>query len=138
MRLAEEIEGVTVSGGEPLQQLTALSALVSRVKRLKHISVIVLTGYTWQEVQRMPRAKDLLLNVDVLIAGRYKAAERVAEGLRGSGNKTVHLLTSRYTIEDLKEVPPAEIIVGPGGEVTLTGVDPLTIPKTEHDRVACD
>jgi pyruvate-formate lyase-activating enzyme len=48
----------------------------------------------------------------------------VAEMLRGSANKAVHLLTDRYRLEDLAEVPPAEVIIDAAGNVVLSGIDP--------------
>jgi hypothetical protein len=63
--------------------------------------------------------------VDVVIAGRYVAAQHLARGLRGSANKTVHLLTDRYTAADLEATPEAEIILRPDGQVFVSGIDPL-------------
>jgi hypothetical protein len=63
--------------------------------------------------------------VDVIIAGRYDASRRVAQGLIGSSNKKTHFLTGRYNDSDLEAVPQAEIIVTRHGEVILSGIDPL-------------
>ena len=119
------VEGITVSGGEPLQQLPPLLALLRRVRRETALSVLLFTGYTWEEVQPMPDARLLLACVDILVVGRYDASKRLACDLRGSANQTVHLLTDRHTMDDLRPVPPAEIIVAEGGEVTVSGIDPL-------------
>ncbi|HXG10502.1 MAG TPA: 4Fe-4S single cluster domain-containing protein [Gemmataceae bacterium] len=123
--LANQIEGVTISGGEPLQQRAALLDLLRRLRRQTRLSIIVFTGFTWEEVQRMPEAAELLACVDVLIAGRYDQTQRLARDLRGSANKTVHLLTGCYRPEDLTSVPTAEVIITPRGELQLTGIDPL-------------
>lgn len=127
-RLAElsaSIEGLTISGGEPLQQRRALLACLRRVRRETSLSIVLFTGYTWGEVQRMPEAETLLSCVDVLIAGRYDATQRLARDLRGSANKTVHLLTDRYTMADLQAVPLAEVIITATGEVVVSGIDPV-------------
>jgi anaerobic ribonucleoside-triphosphate reductase activating protein len=123
--LGDGIEGVTVSGGEPLQQRPALLELLRHVRRATALSVLIFTGFTWDEVGRFPEAGELLACVDVLIAGRYDAARRVARGLLGSANKTVHFLTARYTAADLEAVPPAEVVIGDAGEVMLSGIDPV-------------
>ena len=125
VRLGPEIQGLTLSGGEPFQQREAVAALLARIRRETNLSVIVFTGYTWAEVQAMPKAGGLLADVDVLIAGRYEAAERVARGLRGSANKTIHLLTPRYTLADLEGTPTGEIVLRPDGQLILSGIDPL-------------
>jgi anaerobic ribonucleoside-triphosphate reductase activating protein len=66
-----------------------------------------------------------LKHVDVLLAGRYDASQRVADGLIGSANKTVHFLTGRYNMADLESVPQAEVILNADGEIILSGIDPL-------------
>lgn len=119
------IEGLTISGGEPLQQRRALLALLRRVRQETPLSVVLFTGYTWDEVQRMPDAEELLSYVDVLIAGRYDASQRLARDLRGSANKTVHVLTDRYTMADLQTVPHAEVIITEAGEIVVSGIDPV-------------
>ncbi len=123
--LEGSIEGITVSGGEPLQQRRPLLALLRRVRWETALSMLVFTGYTWDEVRRMPEADGLLACIDVLIAGRYDASQRLARQLRGSANKAVHFLTDRYTPSDLETVPPAEVIITPEGEIQTTGIDPL-------------
>jgi anaerobic ribonucleoside-triphosphate reductase activating protein len=123
--LGNAIEGITVSCGEPLQQQRALLALLQRVRQETSLSIILFTGYTWSEVQRIPNAEALLACVDVLIAGRYAASQRLARDLRGSANKTVHFLTSRYRMADLRLVPPAEVIITAEGEVVVSGIDPV-------------
>lgn len=123
--LEETIEGITVSGGEPLEQRLALLALLERVRRETSLSVLLFTGYTWEEVQRMPDGPALLGCIDVLIAGRYDGSQHLACDLRGSANQTVHLLTRRYTLDDLQSVPSGEIVITPEGGVVLTGIDPI-------------
>lgn len=123
--LAGQIEGITVSGGEPLEQRPALLALLRRVRAETGLSVLVFTGYTWEEVAAMPEADSLRQCVDVLIAGRYDAARRLARDLRGSSNKTVHFFSDRYGADDLRAVPVGEIIINPDGEILATGVDPV-------------
>ena len=123
--LGDGIEGVTVSGGEPLQQRAGLLALLRRLRAETRLSVLVFTGFRWDEVQRFPEAADLLACVDVLIAGRYDATRHLAQDLRGSANKMVHFLTGRYGPADLGAVPAAEVVIGEGGEIVATGIDPL-------------
>jgi anaerobic ribonucleoside-triphosphate reductase activating protein len=125
LAVLDGVEGLTVSGGEPLQQRPALLALLRRVRRETPLSVLVFTGYSWDEVQRLPGAADLPACIDVLIAGRYEEGRRLARDLRGSANKTVHFLTGRYAPADLQAVPEAEVVIEPDGEVVVSGIDPL-------------
>jgi anaerobic ribonucleoside-triphosphate reductase activating protein len=124
--LTGSIEGVTITGGEPLQQRRPLLLLLRRLRRQTALSVLLFTGYTWDEVRSLPESEKLLDSIDVLIAGRYDESQRLARELRGSANKTIHFLTGRYRLNDLEAVPLAEVIIGPAGEIQLTGIDPLS------------
>ena len=114
-----ELEGITISGGEPLLQAGPLSDMLSRLRQTTRLSTIVFTGFEWSEVTRMPEFEVLRRSVDVFIPGRYRQEQRLAEGLRGSANQSVYLLTDRYTNDDLRAVPPAELLLTPGGDIVL-------------------
>jgi anaerobic ribonucleoside-triphosphate reductase activating protein len=123
--LGDSIEGISVSGGEPLQQRRSLLALLRRVRRETLLSALLFTGYTWEEVRQMPEAGALLACVDVIIAGRYDLSQHLARDLRGSANQAVHLVTDRYAAGDLQAVPCAEAIITAEGEVVMSGIDPI-------------
>lgn len=125
LAVAPGLDGLTISGGEPLHQYPALTHLLEKVHTQTNLSILVFTGYTWDELQQFPGIDAFLANVDVLIAGRYDASKRAAVGLIGSSNKVVHFLSNRYTQKDLDQVPQAEIILTPDGEVRLSGIDPM-------------
>lgn len=122
--LCPGIEGLTVSGGEPLEQARPLGALLERLRRETPLSIILFTGFTWNEVTAAAEMAEVLPFVDVLVAGRYDAVRRLVRGLQGSENKTTHFLTHRYAEDDLDAVPAAEIALGPEGDVIVTGTDP--------------
>lgn len=123
--LGEGIEGVSISGGEPLQQVEPLLALLGRIRQQTSRSTLLFTGYTWQEIQQMAVAKDLLACVDVLVAGPYDETQHLYNDLRSSANQTIHLPSGRYTPEDLQNVPTSEIIVEQDGDVKVSGADPV-------------
>ena len=118
------VEGLTISGGEPLQQLPALIAFLAEFRRRTNLSVLLFSGYDWQEIQSMPKAGLLVSLVDVLISGRYISSQRLARGLMGSANKTAHFLSSRYSQADLAAVPEAEVILNQNGEIVFSGINP--------------
>ncbi len=121
--LSGALEGLTLSGGEPLEQLQGLLALLQGVRLESRLSVILFTGWTFEEVGALPQADSLLSCVDLLIAGPYDPRRHLASRLRGSSNQTLHFLTDRYCAADLERVPEAEVLITPAGEVLCTGVD---------------
>jgi len=118
--------GLSLSGGEPLQQPEAARALLDAARALG-LSTLAFSGYTIDEIRELPGGPDVLARLDVLIDGRYVAGDRLATGLRGSANQRIHLLTDRHSLAEVEATPVAEIRIGPGGEVILTGVNPLKL-----------
>ena len=122
------VEGLSLSGGEPLQQAVAARALLDAARDLG-LSTLAFSGYTIDEIRALPGGPDVLARLDVLIDGRYLSGDRLATGLRGSANQRIQLLTGRYTRADVEATPVAEIRIGPTGDVILTGVDPLKLKQ---------
>ena len=122
-----DVQGVTISGGEPFEQPQALLALVEQIRARTALSVLVFSGFTRTEIEALPLGPTVLANIDVLIDGRYIATERVGTGLRGSENQHIHLLTDRYTEAAVTATPEAEIRIDPTGRIYLTGVAPLVL-----------
>ena len=125
IRLQPSIQGITISGGEPFQQLPALLALVTHIRQNSSLSILLFSGFDLTEIQKIPRANAVLAQIDVLIAGRYISSRRLAQGLLGSANKTAYYLTSRYSQADLDAVPVAEVIINPDGEIIFSGISPV-------------
>ena len=116
-------KGVSFSGGEPMQQPEALLDLIERLDA-EDVGLLLFSGYTLAEIERQPFGPAILARLDVLIAGRYRARRHLGAGLLGSTNQTVHLLSGRHTHAEISAVPPAEIIIGPDGTITVTGISP--------------
>lgn len=78
------LEGITLSGGEPMQQANELAKLVQIIKRLKpKLNVICFTGYRYEVLQKSKNTgvQELLDQVDLLIDGPYLAAKNDDLGL---------------------------------------------------------
>ena len=121
-------EGLSLSGGEPLQQAQGAVALLDAARALG-MSTLAFSGYTIDEIRALPHGNDVLARLDVLIDGRYVSTERLATGLRGSANQRIQLLTDRYKLADVEATPVAEIRISTSGELILTGVNPLKIRR---------
>ena len=125
--LGDSIQGITISGGEPLEQIDALTCFLSYIKKHSDLSVILFSGYSLDEISKMQHSTELLACVDVLIAGRYEQTLHSSIGLVGSTNQTLHFLTDRYSLNDLSVIPSGEVIITDDGLVIITGIDPLKI-----------
>ena len=121
IRDVEGIEGITLSGGEPLQQCAAVATLLHRVRKETDLSVVVFTGFGWEHVANTPSLLEVARLADIVIAGPYRKRQRLERGFRGSTNQTIHLMTDRYSLADIERVPDVEVVVGDGA-VIETGI----------------
>lgn len=117
-----EVEGLTVSGGEPFQQFEAVLELGQMVRSIGK-SVVVLTGFTSKQVFKLARLDTLVEAFDVVIAGPYLVSHHSAASLRGSSNKEFLFLTNRYGRERFDGIPDAEVIIDSEGVIAITGVN---------------
>jgi anaerobic ribonucleoside-triphosphate reductase activating protein len=116
------IEGVTLTGGEPLEQPEPVSVFCDRIRAGSDLGIIVLTGFTRREIERDPARAKAVAAADMVIAGRYNAKRHLGRELRGSDNKAYWARTSRYRAEQFTEVPEVEFIIAPDGSLTVTGL----------------
>ena len=97
-----EIEGITLSGGEPMLQARNLHEVVLTVKTNMPVTVICYTGFTLETLRNVGDADvmALLSDIDVLIDGPYMENLNDNQGLRGSSNQRVNFLTGVYRDQD--------------------------------------
>lgn len=93
-----DVEGLTISGGEPMLQAAALSDMLDRIRSQRDAGVIVYTGFTHEA---LPARKDkgidrLLAHTDLLIDGPYIREQDQGDYARGSANQRLLNLSSRY------------------------------------------
>ncbi|WP_346101291.1 4Fe-4S single cluster domain-containing protein [Nonomuraea maheshkhaliensis] len=121
------VDGLTLSGGEPMEQARGLAEVVRLARLVRDVTVICFTGHRLERLRTRPPATgvpDLLAGLDVLIDGRYVAARDDGRGLRGSANQRVHHLTGRLAGHDFTGgARKAEVRVR-DEEVLLVGVPP--------------
>lgn len=94
-RWRDAIEGVTVTGGEPLDQPEGLHALLVGLRDSLPASadVLLFTGYSFDQVRPWLEARPGL--VDAVVAGPYVQSQPDQLPLRGSDNQTLMGLTAR-------------------------------------------
>lgn len=83
------IDGVTVSGGEPLEQAKELKKLLYLLKE-ENYHIVLFSGYTFEQIKENENMATCLAYVDVLIDGEYKKDLRsLSLRFRGSENQRV-------------------------------------------------
>lgn len=120
---SEQVQGITISGGEPFDQQESLFSLVSSVKDKTKLSIIILSGYTYQELEKKTHFSEIIKKTDVLIAGPYHKEKKTATHLAGSSNKTFHFFSDKYSLEIFENLPTAEIKINTSGDITISGID---------------
>jgi anaerobic ribonucleoside-triphosphate reductase activating protein len=98
-----EIQGVTISGGEPMQQPEQLLAFLEALRARTSLSVVLSTGYELAEIHGQPLGPKILDFVDVVIAGRFDRTQPLECSLIGSANRRVYLLTERYSSGEIAD-----------------------------------
>lgn len=123
------IDGITLSGGEPLLQAEALTPFLEEVHS-KGLNIVSYSGYTLEELQAQHKAAidAFLQHIDLLIDGEYQQALPRAGAYRPSSNQRLHFLSNRISPEDCREVVETAFSIS-GGEATITGTLPPEIRK---------
>jgi anaerobic ribonucleoside-triphosphate reductase activating protein len=120
------IEGITLSGGEPMLQAEALSVLIDELREVKDLGVVCYTGYRLEHLKSQGDAQNnLLTKIDLLIDGIY--TENLQGDLlwRGSSNQRLLLLSNRYqkVLEAESDLSAGlEFFLNETGEVGFSGV----------------
>ncbi len=136
------LDGVTFSGGEPMQQADALLAVIeSLCARLPGLSFGMYSGYSERELEyglyscRSELSQDarrqiwrtIRSHLDFAVLGRYVAERPSALPLRSSGNQKLALFSSRYREEDFG-AQETEVQIDAQGAVQVTGFPTAGIP----------
>ena len=96
---APGLRGVTLSGGEPLEQAEAVGELLRLLRA--DLDRVLFTGYAWDELQADPKKAAVLGSLDFVVAGRYLREKALADDpWLASANQTVHALTGRIRPEE--------------------------------------
>jgi anaerobic ribonucleoside-triphosphate reductase activating protein len=122
-----DIEGITILGGEPLDQLEPLASMCEHVAA-RGLSVIVFTGHTLAEARGLPGFARLWASLDTLVDGPFDARRPEPTGAAGgrrwigSVNQSLHHRTTRYADPSAwRGSNHVEVRVGPQGEVSAHG-----------------
>jgi len=142
-RQEHTLEGVTFSGGEPMQQADSLLRLIQCLhQQAPELSFGMFSGYAehelakghywvWGDGSSEPRRKRLWQEIraclDFAILGRFNQAQPSSLPLRTSRNQVLRVFTNRYTLADFSE-QSTEISIKEGSQVEVTGFPTLGLP----------
>ncbi|MEV4558703.1 4Fe-4S cluster-binding domain-containing protein [Kitasatospora sp. NPDC049285] len=130
--LADGVDGLTVSGGEPLEQPAALADLLAAADRERQSAgaeadLLVYTGRELADVRADPACAAALARADAVITGRYLAGQPTDLVWRGSANQRIVPLTAlgerRYAphLDRRTDRPDLQVRVT-DGELRIIGV----------------
>jgi anaerobic ribonucleoside-triphosphate reductase activating protein len=130
-----EISGLTISGGEPLEQAPGLVQLVEDVRgQFPDLSIGLFSGYSETELDRgryfcFPSAavaekRELWRRVcqalDFAVLGRYSRLAPSSDPLTTSTNQRLRLYSSRYSLADFNR-QLVEVTIDGHGLTQITG-----------------
>jgi anaerobic ribonucleoside-triphosphate reductase activating protein len=137
------LEGVSFSGGEPMQQADSLLRLIQCLRQqAPELSFGMFSGYSeaeldkgqywiWgdgtSEQQRKPLWQEIRASLDFAILGRFNQAQPGNMPLRTSRNQVLRLFTDSYTTADFSE-QLTEVNINEGGRAEVTGFPTLGLP----------
>jgi anaerobic ribonucleoside-triphosphate reductase activating protein len=118
------LTGITVSGGEPLDQPAALEELLTAFRarpQLADADVLIYTGYAYGVLAR--RHPVVLTLADAVISGPYVRSRPSSHPWMGSGNQVLTVLTERGA-DRLRQPAssPRLQVSADGGKLWLTGI----------------
>ena len=87
------LDGITFSGGDPMDQAAALVPLAREIKE-RGLNLVIFTGYTYERLMELsherPDMFELLTFADILIDGPFIMAKKSLElKFRGSSNQRI-------------------------------------------------
>jgi anaerobic ribonucleoside-triphosphate reductase activating protein len=134
-----EVEGLTLSGGEPMHQIEEVVGLLSFLRESDpHLSAGLFSGYTEKELREgrfhtykplnqgercalWKRVRGLL---DFGVLGRFNRHQMSSDPLVSSRNQQLRRFSSRYTQADFQS-QAVEVTIDPDGFTQITGFPTL-------------
>ena len=113
------LDGITFSGGDPMDQAEALIPL-ARIIKERGLNLVIFTGYTYERLMELSASRpgffELLSFADILIDGPFIMAKKSLElKFRGSSNQRIidlpkslvegHVVLHQIQLEEMKERP---------------------------------
>lgn len=84
------LDGVTISGGDPMYQPVEVLELVNKIREQSKLNIWLYTGFTFEECLENTEMAAILNKIDILVDGEYKEENRSLHlRFRGSSNQRI-------------------------------------------------
>ena len=136
------LDGITFSGGEPMQQADDLAALLQGLRSaLPTLSFGMFTGYSEEELEtgdfftrrgvdcdrRRALWRSIRSQLDFAVMGRYNRLQPSHQPMRTSANQVLRLFSARHSEMDFG-AQIVEITIAADGQSRITGFPTLGNP----------
>ncbi|SFG68188.1 4Fe-4S single cluster domain-containing protein [Neptunomonas qingdaonensis] len=118
----KNIDGITLLGGEPMQQAANTQWLIQTLRQQTELSIMVYTGYEPSELDQKGLWDTLSDHADLIIAGRYDETLRdTYQQWRGSSNQQLIYPVNSRLKQQAIQLNEMEIIISEHAGVTVLG-----------------
>ena len=133
----DEIDGITLVGGEPLDQVEEVLMLMQKMRKME-LSVVLYTGYDLHEIERDERRRQAFKQADIVIYGPFiEEQKNLFLRWRGSENQVIHINNPNYShlSSHLMNINEVEIQISDDGKVKILGYPSKEIIKVLIDEL---
>lgn len=95
----KDIQGITISGGEPLLQVQAVHKLVTMIRESTSLDIMLYSGYQYEKILEFMGLhffREFFRQIDIFVDSEYREEEDHGEIFRGSGNQHIYYFTPKY------------------------------------------
>jgi anaerobic ribonucleoside-triphosphate reductase activating protein len=122
-------DGITISGGEPMEQWESVSEVIRLVLTEKpELTVLMFTGWTKEHLERSGHLAEMS-QISAVVSGPYVEKLACSEPLRGSSNQEIIFLDGRLDNDSLVLLPIVEVHCD-GETATITGFPDKSIRQS--------
>ncbi len=121
LQYKEKIEGITIVGGEPLDQVESIINLIEKVQK-NNLTVMLYTGYKLEEIKNDKLKNQAFMMSDIVVYEPFISKKRnLYLKWRGSDNQKIKINNPIYKDIVIDEVNEVEIHINDDGNINIIG-----------------
>lgn len=114
------VDGLTISGGEPLDQPKAVLELIKGFRKHNNGTVFMFTGYSSSVIFKSQEKKEVIIHCDAILAGPFVSSNKELWS-----HKQLLVITGRISPEELLPYKAMEISYHDDSGIFITGYPSL-------------